>query len=260
MDETKALHGLVIRQSEYKESSYIVEILTLERGRMSFIAQGAKRSKSKSQNLTELFVSATYNLTGSKSLLYLKDGQIDDAHLGLRKSIYKMTGASYMTELILQTAMEDETVPELYHLLASGWKALEQSQNATAVARVLAAFTLKLSCFLGFRPQLGSCMSCGSEDLDGAGFDTEEGGVICRSCGASHSGWKPMSKGAYLELTNYIRYGLQQLPLTDESAEKASADHAFTVDMHRLMRRYYVEQTGMVRAKTAKALEDLGLL
>lgn len=277
--DTKALHGLVIRQIEYKESSRIVDILTLEQGKKSFIAQGARRNKSKSQNLTELFVSATFNLTGRGNLLYLKDGQIDDAHFGLRKTIDKLAGASYVTELASMSTVEEEPYPEVYFLLKSAWKALEAANDRIAVIRILSAYTLKLMSFLGFRPQLGRCIACGkpvaevvkpNADADtrsvtgsdgNAGveghpehvyFDVVEGGVFCESCAESGRQAKRLSKEAYAEITGYIRKGLNELaPMT------AGVD---PVEIHRMLRQFFVAQTGLEKSQTAKTLFRLGLL
>ena len=84
-------------------------------------------------------------------------------------------------------------------------------------------FLLKLSSYLGFKPEFSSCSNCdrsmASEEVV---FSIQEGAVICQDCGFSaDSGWK-LSSSARKSLSD-----LQNLPHKKLSSVEITLDDRF---------------------------------
>lgn len=206
MADSKNLRGIVLSTYDYSDSSRIVNLYTLERGRLSFMAKGAKRNKSKFLNLTQAYVEGSFNLVEGKSMYYIKDGLIDNAHLGLRKSIGRLTCASFATELINMVAIS-QADSDLFYLLSSVLTALEEGLEESLL-RIIGAYLFKLASFLGFRPTLASCIVCGKRPEDFA-LNIPAGGLLCED--HRDSGTRLLSREAYIELTSYIQKPLGEI-------------------------------------------------
>lgn len=249
--EGKGLRGIVLGAYDFGDSSKIIDLFTMGYGRISVMAKGARRPKSRLVNLCEPFVEGEYNLIHGKQFEYLKDGEIIDAHLALRGSIRRLSAATYCCELARRILLEDSD-DDVFRLLQAGLSAVEAASE-TRLSKVLAAFVLKLASFIGFRPSLSRCVICGRAIQGKALFDAEQGGMLCAEHGDAHP-WtaRALDEVQHLELMRYI-----SKPLSEIAAEDTAADG---VSMHRLTFNYFKHHTGIPGIKSAGMLQRLALM
>ena len=245
--ETKNVKGIVLKTYDYGDSSRIVDVFTLELGRLSFMAKGARRNKSKYLNLTQSFVEASFNLIPGKSMWYIKDGLIKDAHLGLRKTLAHLTCASYAGELISSVLIVDRE-EDLFYLLQSVLAALEAADQ-DRLAQVMAGFTLKAASFLGFRPTLSRCAECG-EPFTHCFFDTEAGGMVCDH--HHKGGTVTMSVKDYEKMARFIRLPLAEIVAIDEDVDWQR--------LNRICTNYFFYHTGAKPPKSTAMIQELQIL
>lgn len=142
--------AFVIRDVDYGESSKILTLFTKDRGLISVMAKGVKSAKSKKLNLISVFTEANYELTEKDDFYFLKDGQIIESNLEIRKSIDKIYLAQLFFDIIERTSFnyEDENI---YLLLKKSILYLQKTDNTIRLANM---FLLKYISMIGFKPYL----------------------------------------------------------------------------------------------------------
>lgn len=232
----------------------MVDLLTKERGRVSFFARGAKRNKSRVLNLSERFVEGEYNLVQGRSSYYLKDGLLLDAHIGLRRSLGKMSSAGFFMECLSAVLFEEED-PSVFPLLQKALSAAEDAEGEAALSALIGAFLLKLSSVLGFRPTLSACMTCGKPVDRNFQFDPLQGGVVCEDHAMGSSGFA-LEQESYRLLCSYI---LEPFSAIIRNSVKMSQKETIR-RVTDLCFRYFCIHTGKESFKSRSLLRQLELM
>lgn len=181
------LPALVLNSHDYGESDKIVVLFCQEIGRLTVIAKGAHRSKKRFTNKLELFsfLQISYSKSSSTGLAVLDEAELLNSFIALRLDYTHYLAASVIREYMLLVTNETLNDDSLFQLALWALHSLNQGENHK---QVVALFLVKLFDFLGYRPNLSSCQSCGSKPANGDGgiFSIEAGGIICRNCSASN--------------------------------------------------------------------------
>jgi DNA repair protein RecO (recombination protein O) len=175
--------GIVLRSMRYGEADRILHLYTPERGRVSAIAKGVRRAKSRFGGRLEPFFRLHLVLyEGRSDLLTVTSAETVAAHPRLREHAGALDGAARACEAVARVFDDGDPHRGVYHLLANELALLDGDPARAGRANAL-AFRLKLLLAAGFAPQLAACASCGeSEHL--MGFSGAAGGVVCAACEA----------------------------------------------------------------------------
>lgn len=92
--------GVVLKSQDYKENDKLIWIYTEAEGKVTAIARGSKKSKSKFLSMTLPLCFADYSLFQGKNLYNLQEGKIINSFQGLLDNLDKLTYSSYVCELI----------------------------------------------------------------------------------------------------------------------------------------------------------------
>lgn len=250
MDEIKQLEGVVLQSYAVRDSSRMVDVFTRERGRLSFMARGAKRDKSRFLNLTEPYVAGAFELVAGRNTYYIKNGTIENAHLGLRRSIGRLTVARFATEVLLGVLV-DQPEEDLYALYCALLDVLEEAPEER-LSHLAAAYVLKLTSVAGFRPLLGRCVRCGAPVTSGeVYFEAEAGGVVDGRHRTRQS--VRLSDAEYATLARYILTPLRAI-LAPTSPEGDGGR------MLRLCFQYYGVHTGRHVVSSLHMMKRLRLI
>ena len=176
--------AVVLRSMRYGEADRILHVYTPDRGRLSAIAKGVRRSKSRFGGRLEPYFRLRLVLyQGRSELLTVTSAETLDGHPRLREHAAALDGASRACDAVTRLFGDGEPHSGVYHLLANQLALLDADPAHATLANAL-AFRLKLLLAAGFSPQLAACASCGeSEHL--VGFSGAAGGVVCSACEAS---------------------------------------------------------------------------
>src|SRR5918993_1416321 len=160
--------AIVLRGIKYGEADRVLHLYTPERGRVSAIAKGVRRAKSRFGGRLEPFFRLNLVLyEGRSDLMTVTSAETIAGHPRLREHGAALDGAPHAG---------------VYHLLANQLALLDR-EPASATRATALAFRLKLLLAAGFAPHLASCASCGEpEHL--VGFSGAAGGVVCAACEA----------------------------------------------------------------------------
>ena len=158
-DFPKATDGFVLAVSGYGETDKLVTLYTQERGRITFIAKGAYKSKQRFVNKLEPYTQLRlfYQTPRTSSLFFLQEAELLQSHLPLRQDSRRYVVASHFIELILKFTLEQDPDPKLYKLLA--WT-LEQMSQAPMPLKISVFSQVHLLDILGYQPNLQTCGHC----------------------------------------------------------------------------------------------------
>ena len=175
--------AIVLRGIKYGEADRILHLYTPDRGRVSAIAKGVRRSKSRFGGRLEPFFRLNLVLYQGKSdLMTVTSAETLAGHPRLREHGASLDGAARACDAVSRMFGEGEPHRGVYHLLANQLALLDRAPERATRATAL-AFRLKLLLAAGFAPHLASCASCGEpEHL--VGFSGAAGGVVCGACEA----------------------------------------------------------------------------
>jgi DNA repair protein RecO (recombination protein O) len=176
--------GIVLRSLRYGEADRILHLYTPDRGRVSAIAKGVRRTKSRFGGRLEPFFRLHLVLyEGRSDLLTVTSAETVAAYPRLREDAGALDGAARACEAVARVFDDGDPHAGVYHLLANELALLDGDPARAGRANAL-AFRLKLLLAAGFAPHLASCASCGEQEHL-VGFSGAAGGVVCAACEAS---------------------------------------------------------------------------
>ena len=175
--------AVVLRSMRYAEADRILHIYTPDRGRVSAIAKGVRRSKTRFGGRLEPYFRLRLVLyEGRSELLTVTSAETLHGHPRLREHAAALDGAARACDAVGRLFGDGDPHPGVYHLLSNQLALLDREPARATRANAL-AFRLKLLLAAGFAPHLASCASCGEpEHL--VGFSGAAGGVVCAACEA----------------------------------------------------------------------------
>jgi len=175
--------AVVLRSMRYGEADRILHVYTPMRGKLSAIAKGVRRSKSRFGGRLEPFFRLNLELhEGRSDLMTVTGAETVSAYATLRADERALNSAARACDSLGRVFDSGEPHPEVFNLLCSALTLLDEDP-AKATDEFQVAFRLKLLLAAGFAPQLAACASCGEADQL-VGFSPAAGGVICASCEA----------------------------------------------------------------------------
>jgi len=218
--------AVVLRSMRYGEADRILHLYTPMRGRVSAIAKGVRRTRSRFGGRLEPFSHVDLQLhEGRSDLLTVTGADTIHAHAGLRDDGAALDCAGRACDAIARLFESGDAHPEVFHLLCNELRLLQDQPGMATLANQL-AFRLKLLVAAGFGPQLSACASCGEREHL-AGFSGAAGGVVCEACEASAF---PLDEAAHGFMVEALGRPLAQVPRVEMRAlrqvERAVTDLA----------------------------------
>ncbi|MFA9399424.1 MAG: DNA repair protein RecO [Clostridiaceae bacterium] len=177
---TLKTRAIVIKTQDYKENDKIVWLFTENLGKISCLARGAKKSKSKLFTITNQFCFGNYVLYKGKSFYNINEGEIIDSYYELLDNFDSLTSATYLSELIDITVLEEEKNYNLFKLYISCLYIIKN--NAIDLEILLRYFEVQLLRYSGYSLNLDKCTNCGDKINSSNKFDLSLLGGLCNKC------------------------------------------------------------------------------
>ena len=220
----KAL-ALVLRTTDWSETSRIAALWTREFGKVRALAKGGRRLKSNFESALDLLTLCriVFLRKSSGGLDLLTEAQVVERFPRLRTDLPALYAAYYVAELLSDSTEDFDPHPILFDEAHETLRVLGSPGVATGPR--LARFELVLLRELGYRPHLSACAACGSPvepapEQTGLAFSPMAGGVICRDCRPRHRDARPLS-GAALGALRALSEPAEAPPLDWEPAVRA---------------------------------------
>ncbi|NND97668.1 MAG: DNA repair protein RecO [Pirellulaceae bacterium] len=181
-DQTTAI---VLRITEFSETSLVVTLLTRDFGRISALAKGARRPKGPFEGALDLLAVCRVVVIrkNSDALDLLTEAKLQRRFRGAERSLERLHAGYYVAEILKLLTDDHDPHPNVYDLAL---QTLAQIDGTGAVAASLVYFDAQILRMLGHAPATEKCTECGNEVEKTARmvFALIGGGVVCKNCRA----------------------------------------------------------------------------
>ncbi len=190
--------ALVLRTTDWSETSRIATLWTREFGKIRALAKGGRRLKSNFENALDLLTHCriVFLRKSSGSLDLLTEAQVVQRFPRLRSDLAALYAAYYVAELLESMTEEYDPHPLLFDAALELLEALgsPRTGEAPAVGLCVVRFELVLLREVGYSPALDGCASCGgSVDKRRLAFSCAAGGLVCPNCVGQFRDWQALS-------------------------------------------------------------------
>jgi DNA repair protein RecO (recombination protein O) len=207
--------AIVLRSLRYGEADRILHVYTPQRGRVSAIAKGVRRARSRFGGRLEPYFRLRLDLhEGRGELLTVTGAATIEAYPRLRSDARALDAAARACDAVGRLFETGEPHPNVFNLLCRRLSLLDAGAGAGSGRADALAFRLKLMLAAGLAPQLGACAGCGEREHL-VGFSGAAGGVVCGACEASSFLLDP---DAYCFMTEALGQSLADAPSAPEPA------------------------------------------
>jgi DNA repair protein RecO (recombination protein O) len=181
MAEYSKTMAIVLRTTDYSESSQILTLWSEEHGKLRAIAKGARRSpKSGGAGMDLLNVcEIVFVHKAPPALSIITSWQVVESFSSLRQDLNQLYAGLYAAELVNHSTEEGHPDQETFRLLCSFLRALSCGKPRYPG---LLRFELLLLENFGIGPRVDGCATCGKPLGPGAAFCAASGGALCESC------------------------------------------------------------------------------
>ncbi len=174
----KKIEGIIISEVDYKETSKIVNIFSLDHGIIGVIAHGAKKVKNPFKaNISKLTYGLFHINYKEKGLSSLIAVDIINNYKNIKKDLIKISYATFISELASQV-YKHENNKNIYKIYIDSLTKIDEGFDAQVITNI---FELKMLDYLGIRPIIDSCVNCGSTN-NIVTISSYKGGYLCKNC------------------------------------------------------------------------------
>jgi DNA repair protein RecO (recombination protein O) len=173
--------AVVVLRHERGEADRLVVLLTKDRGKLSALARGARRSQKRFGGCLELGSLLNVVLTdnGRGGWLSIEEATLLDGHQKIQSDLLRIAQMAYSCELAAALVPEGQAEILVFDELVKILATLDQRALASEDLR---AYELSLISIVGFAPQLTCCVTCGRVRSEHWSFDPVQGGIVCQAC------------------------------------------------------------------------------
>ena len=168
---------------EYQEADKIVTIYTKDYGKITAIAKGVRKTKSKFGSSLEILTYSIFLFYKGRNLDIVSQTEILESFFSTSKEVIKFAFAANCVEVVNRLTEEREINIGLFNLLKEVLHYLKESNDPKLLTL---SFKWQTMSILGYRPSLNHCCKCNKnvEDQKEMYFHIKEGGLVCNNCTA----------------------------------------------------------------------------
>jgi DNA repair protein RecO (recombination protein O) len=195
--------ALVLRTTDWSDTSRIATLWTRELGKVRVLAKGGRRLKSAFESALDLLTLCRIVLLRKSSggLDLLTEAQVVRRFPGLCARLPALYAAYYVAELLADGTEERDPHPQLFDEALDALAALADPAAGETIGPRLARFELVWLRELGYSPLLGVCADCHAPAAgNDVAFSAAAGGVLCAGCAAGRRDRRPLSPACHAAL------------------------------------------------------------
>ena len=223
--------GLVLNETNYSDSSKILNVLTSEYGLIGIISKGCRNLKSKLRGASRKLVYGTFHFyykeNGLSTLISIDViSDYPKTIMNLENVVY----ASYLLDLTRQVVKQSKD-SNILPLVVSSLDKIENGLNPAVVTNIL---ELKYLDFLGVSPIVTGCAVCG-KTTNIVSLSPTAGGFICKDC-YQNEGYYSEKAIKLLQMYYYVDL---------EKITKIDVNPKVNEEINKFLEDYYDRYTGI---------------
>jgi DNA repair protein RecO (recombination protein O) len=227
----ESVEGIILSETNYSESSKILNVLTKEYGLIGVISKGCRNMKSKLRGVSRKLLYGTihiyYKPNGLSTLIGV---DVINSYSKTLMDLEKISYASFILDLINQVLKQTDS-EEIFDLLKDTLEKLEEGLNPIALTNIL---ELKLLNYLGVSPSIDACAHCGSTK-EIVTLSSDAGGYVCRNCYNN----EPLVSDKTIKMIRMYYY------VDIKNITKLDVSNEVTTEINRFLDDYYDRFTGL---------------
>lgn len=239
------VQGIVIRSMDYGEGNKIITLFTREQGKLSVVARGAKKVKSRYGSSAQLFTYGDYLFFKSGQLGTLNHAEIIEAFHKIREDLHKAAHASYLAELTDKMMGDQEGQPFLFEQLKASLQAIQEDKDLHIIVHL---YEMKMLMHAGYTPELEQCVVC-REKSEPAAISIGMGGVLCERCRLRDPEAIHLMPGVYKLLRLFMQLDARRLGQIDVKPQ--------TKQLLKQIMRAYLDTHAGVKLKSRDFLDQM---
>ena len=170
--------GIVLSDTNYSESSKILNVLTKEHGKIGIISKGCRNLKSSLRSVSSKLTYGYFNIYYKKEgLSVLISVDIINDFSNIKQDLFKIGYATFLSDLTNQVLKETSS-NEIFDLFINGLIKINDDFDSMIIANII---ELKYLNYLGVMPILDCCSVCGSNKKI-VTVSSFSGGYLCVNC------------------------------------------------------------------------------
>lgn len=186
----------IIHRRPYRETSLLVDVLSLGHGRVGLVARGARRPSRTRNVRIEPFQALRVSWAGHGELMNLQRAEADGGPSLLRGR--RLWSGLYVNELLMRLVPRHDPCPDIFHLYSQLMDELADTGDEQGLLR---GFELQLLHCLGYGLVLDADPASGEPvQVDGRYDYLVESGPLARSTGVPRPDAIPVSGAVLLAL------------------------------------------------------------
>lgn len=170
--------GIVLSDTNYSESSKILNVLTKEHGKIGIISKGCRNLKSSLRSVSSKLTYGYFNIYYKKEgLSVLISVDIINDFSNIKQDLFKIGYATFLSDLTNQVLKETSS-NQIFDLFINGLIKINDDFDPMIIANII---ELKYLNYLGVMPILDCCSVCGSNKKI-VTVSSFSGGYLCVNC------------------------------------------------------------------------------
>ncbi len=226
-----SFEGIVLTETNYSESSKILNVLTNDRGVIGVMSKGCRNVKSKLRGVSRKLVYGTFHVYYKENGLSTLIGvDLINSFSKTMMDLEKISFSSYLLDLSYQVVKQNDA-EEIFQLLKDTLIKIEEGLDPLALSNIL---ELKLLDFLGVSPSIDACSICGSDKAI-ITLSADSGGYVCRNC-FSNEGYVSEKTIKMIRMYYYVDI---------KSISKLDVSSGVSREINQFLDMYYERYTGL---------------
>lgn len=174
----ESFEGIILSETNYSESSKILNVLTDKYGLIGIMSKGCRNLKSKLRGVSRKLLYGKFNVYYKPSgLSTLISVDVINSFSNTLTDLERISYASFILDLTIQVLRQTED-EEIFDLLKNTLIKIEEGLSPIALTNIL---ELKYLNYLGVSPNIDSCSICGSAKQI-VTLSSSSGGYVCKNC------------------------------------------------------------------------------
>lgn len=142
--------GIVLARRNYSEADRILVVYTKHFGKVSLIAKGVRKLKSRKRGAIEIFSQIKFAAARGKNLDIVTEVEIIDSFKNIRDDLKRASVAYFFMEAVGRLTREDEESKALFEFTVNFLSKLKETKNIKNLRHI---FIFELLVLLGFWPR-----------------------------------------------------------------------------------------------------------
>lgn len=226
-----SFEGIILTETNYSESSKILNVLTNDRGVIGIMSKGCRNVKSKLRGVSRKLIYGTFHVYYKENGLSTLIGiDLINSFSKTMMDLERISFASYLLDLSYQVVRQNDD-QDIFLLLRDTLLKIEEGLEPLVLSNIL---ELKLLDYLGVRPSIDACSICGSEKAI-VTLSADSGGYVCRNC-FSNEGYVSEKTIKMIRLYYYVDIkNISKLEVSDDVSK----------EINQFLDMYYDRYTGL---------------